>query len=136
MAVAEKEKANTTKNTTNLTKEEARDLVEVFRYMLDAYAFFAEKLGSIQRDHEEAFQVMFKPEAIMQIPETLSQLSEKAPELNKLLTKIFVQLSAYLPQLSNLMALSAENKIKLGQNLKLLAKDFGELQKWIDEVKE
>lgn len=104
--------------------------------MLDAYAFFADKLGTIQKTHKEAYEQMFSPESAMQIPELLSEMAEKKPELNELFTRILIKTSTFLPQINNLMNLSADNKIALGNNLKSLAKDFDELLAWIDKVKE
>lgn len=124
------------KNQGKITKEEAKDLVEMFRYLMDAYSFFAEKLGNIQKTHKEAFEYMLSPDLAMQIPEMLSEIAEKDPELNRLFTRIFVKMSTYFPQIGNLMNLPAESKIKLGKNLKSLAKDFDELLMWIDKVKE
>lgn len=120
-----------------LTKEEAKDLVEMFRYLLDAYGFFAEKLGTIQKEHEEAYKSLFSLEVAEKLPEMLNVLSEKGPrELSKLLTGIFVKMTAYLPRLGKLMDLSAEEKIKLGKNLKSLTKDFDKLLDWIEKTEE
>lgn len=119
-----------------LTKEEALELVEMFRYLLDAYSFFAENLGNVQKTHKEAYENMFSPVSMMKLPEMLSEMAEKAPELNKLFTDIFVKISSYLPQLANLMNLSADEKIQLGKNLRSLANDFDKVRNWIEKVKE
>ena len=119
-----------------LTKEEAIELVEMFRYLMDAYSVFAEGLGNVQRDHKDAYESMLSPASLMEIPEMLSGMAEKAPELNNLLTRIFVKISSYLPQLRNLMNLSADDKIKLGKNLKSLANDFDKVRNWIEKVEE
>jgi hypothetical protein len=119
------------------SKEEIIDLVEMFRYLLDAYGFFAEKLGRIQKDHEEAYKFMFSLELAEKLPEMLSLVSEKGPpELSKLLTRMFVKMSAFLPRIGKLMDLSADEKIKLGKNLKSLAKDFDKLLNWIERMEE
>lgn len=119
-----------------LTKEEAIELVEVLKYLMDAYGFFAERLGKVQKDHKEAYESMFSPTSMMEIPEMLSRMAEKAPELNKLLSGIFIKVSSYLPQLGNLMNLSADDKMKLGKNLKSLANDFDKVCNWIEKVGE
>ena len=79
---------------------------------------------------------MLSPTSMMEIPEMLSRIAEKAPELNKLLLGIFVKVSSYLPQLGNLMNLSADDKMKLGKNLKSLANDFDKMRNWIEKVEE
>jgi hypothetical protein len=107
--------------------EELDGMIEMVRYVLDAYGNFAEKLGTIQRDHKDAFDAMMSPSSIMQLPDMLSKLSEKNPELNNLLTKIFIKMSTFLPQIGNLMNLTAEEKIKLGINLKSTSKDIDAL---------
>lgn len=119
-----------------LTKEEAIELAEMLRFLLDAYGFFAERLGNIQKAHKEAFESMFSLKSAMEIPEMLGEMAEKAPELNELFTRIFIRMASFLPQINNLMNLSATDKIKLGKNLKLIAKDFDEVLEWIEKVKE
>jgi len=121
---------------TKLTKDEAKELVEMYKYMLVAYGQFAETLGKVQQTHKEAYETMFSLEAAARLPEMLSELSEKKPELGKLLTGIFVKIATFLPSLGNLMNLSANEKIQLGRNLKSLSKDFDELLNWIEEVEE
>ena len=125
------------KEANKLPKEEVKDLAEMFRYLLDAYGVFAEKLGKIQKEHEDAYKFMFSLELAEKLPEMLSIVSEKGPpELSKLLTRMFVKMSAFFPRISKLMDLSADEKIKLGKNLKSLAKDFDKLLDWIDKMEE
>jgi hypothetical protein len=119
-----------------LTKDEAKELIEMYKYLLDAYGQFAETLGKIQQSHKEAYASMFSLEAAAKLPEMLSELSDKKPELSKLLTRIFVKMATLFPRLGNLMNLSANDKIQLGQNLKSLTKDFNELLDWADKVKD
>jgi hypothetical protein len=121
-------------NKGKLTKDEAKGLVEMFKYLLNAYGQFAGTLGNIQQTHKEAFASMFSLESAIRLPEILSELSEKQPELGKLLTEILIKLSAFLPRLSNLMNLSAKEKVELGEHLKLLAKDFDKIREWIDKA--
>lgn len=123
-------------NQGKLTKEEARGLVELYKSIFDVYGSFAETLGKIQQTHKEAYENMTSLDTAAKFPEMLSEIAEKKPELNKLFTDIFVRMMTLLPQTNNLMNLSAENKIKLGGNLKLLAKDFGKLLDWISKAKE
>lgn len=117
-----------------LTKDEAKGLVEMFKYLLNAYGQFAETLGRIQQTHKEAFTSMFSLESAIRLPEILNELSEKRPELGKLLTEILIKLSTFLPRLGNLMNLSAKEKVELGEQLKYLAKDFDEIREWIDKA--
>jgi hypothetical protein len=122
------------KEGTQLTKDEVKGLAEMYKYLLDAYGQFAEALGRIQQTHQEAYTSMFSIEAAAKLPEMLSAMSDKAPELSKLLTRVFVKLATFLPSLNNLMNLSATDKIQLGQNLKSLARDFNELIEWIEKA--
>lgn len=124
------------KKEAELSKNEAKNLLEMLRLLMDAYGFFSENLGEIQRDHKEAYESMLSPASMMKIPEMLSELTEKAPELNKLLTGMFVKIASYLPQLTNLVHLSADEKIELGKNLKSLANDFDKLRNWLEKVEE
>ena len=118
-----------------VTREDIKNLVEMFSHLLDAYGSFADTLGKIQKNHEEAYETMFSLELAEKLPEILSVVSEKGPpELGKLLTKIFVKMSTFLPRLGKLMDLSADDKIKLGKNLKSLAKDFGKLLDWVEKM--
>jgi len=119
---------------TEFTKDEIKELAEMYKYLLEAYGLFAETLGKIQKTHENAYASMFSLEAAAKFPELLSELSEKKPELSKLLTNIFVKLATSLPVLNNLMNLPADEKIQLGKNLKSLAKDFKELLEWVENV--
>ena len=116
-----------------LSREEVKDLVEMLRHLLDAYGFFAEKLGEIQETHEEAYEYMFSLESAERLPEALSLMAEKAPELGKLFTSIFVRITTYMPRVNRLMVLSAEEKIRLGKNLRTLAEDIGKLLNWIEK---
>jgi cell fate (sporulation/competence/biofilm development) regulator YlbF (YheA/YmcA/DUF963 family) len=120
-------------NEGKLTKDEAKGLVEMFKYILKAYGQFAETLGNIQQTHKEAFASMFSLESAIRLPEVLSELSEKQPELGKLLTEMLIKLTTLLPRLSNLMSLSAKEKVELGEHLKYLAKDFDKIREWIDK---
>jgi hypothetical protein len=127
MTVNEKEKAR-------LSKEEVKNLVEMLRYLMDAYGFFAEKLGTIQKSHEEAFNSMFSLESAEKLPEMMSIMTERYPEMGKLYTSVFIRMATTMPRVNKLMTLSADEKIKLGESLKTLAKNLDELLEWIDKV--
>lgn len=132
MSSKENKKKETKKE---LKKEEVEDLIEMFRYLMDAYGSFAEKLGNIQKTHKEAYDFMFSLEIAEKLPEILSLVAEEGPpELSKLLIGIFAKMSTYLPRIGKLMDLSADEKIKLGKNLKSLAKDFDRLLDWIEKM--
>ena len=119
-----------------LSKKEVKNLVEMLRYLMDAYGFFAEKLGEIQKTHKEAYEFMFSLELAQKLPEMISFMVEKRPKLGKLYSSIFIRLTTFMPRVNKLMELSADEKIKLGENLKTLAKDFGKLLDWIDKMEE
>ena len=120
-----------------LSREEIEDLVEMFRYLLDAYGSFADTIGKIQKKHEEAYETMFSLELAEKLPEILSVVSERGPpELSKLLTEILVKIASFLPRIGKIMDLSADDKIKLGKNLKTLAKDFEKLLDWVKKMED
>ncbi|MCK4478369.1 hypothetical protein KAU88_07575 [Candidatus Bathyarchaeota archaeon] len=123
-------------NKAKLSKEEVKNLVEMLRYLMDAYGFFAEKLGKIQKSHKEAFDSMFSLESAEKLPEMMSMMVEKAPEMGKLYTSIFIRMMTVMPRINKLMTLSADEKIKLGESLKTLAKDLDKLLEWIDKMEE
>jgi hypothetical protein len=118
-----------------LSNAEAKGLAELYKSLLDAYGQFAETLGRIQLVHGDAYASMFSLEAAARLPEMLSQISDTKPELSKLLTTVFVKMATLLPRLSNLMNLSATEKIQLGENLRSLARDFAELIDWTEKNK-
>ena len=113
--------------TATITPKAVDGMLEMIRYLMDAYGNFAEKLGTIQRDHKGAFDVMMSPTSMMQLPARLNKLSEKNPELSNLLAKLVLQMSIFLPQIANLINLTAEEKIKLGVSLKSISKDIDTL---------
>ena len=120
-----------------VTKEDIKNLVEMFSHLLESYGSFADSLGKVQKTHEEAYETMFSLELAESLPEILSAVSEKGPpELSKLFTKVFVKMSIVLPRIGKLMDLSADDKLKLGKNLKSLAKDFNKLVDWIEKMEE
>ncbi|MCW3985430.1 MAG: hypothetical protein NWE91_03340 [Candidatus Bathyarchaeota archaeon] len=123
-------------NKAKLSKEEVKNLVEMLRYLMDAYGLFAEKLGKIQKSHKEAFDSMFSLESAEKLPEVMSMIVEKAPEMGKLYTSIFIRMMTVMPRINKLMTLSADEKIKLGESLKTLAKDLDKLLEWIDKMEE
>lgn len=58
---------------------------------------------------------------------------ETPPELGRLVVTIFAKMTAFLPRITNIMELTADDKIKLGENLKSLAKDFKKLREWFEK---
>lgn len=118
------------------SKKEVKNLVEMLRYLMDAYGFFAEKLGDIQKTHKEAYETMFSLEVAEKLPEMVSFMTEKIPELGELYTSIFIRLTTFMPKINRLMELSADEKIKVGKNLKTLAKDLDKLLDWLDKMEE
>lgn len=127
----------TTKREERLNKETAIALVEMFSELMDAYARFSGTLGKIQKTHEEAYKSMFSLETLSKFPEVLTKImKEEPPELSRLIVSILSKMTAFLPQISRIMELSAEDKIKLSENLKSLAKDFKKLLEWVQKEKE
>lgn len=117
-----------------LKKEEVISLVEMFAELMSAYGLFAESLGKIQKTHKEAYEDIFSLEAIEKLPEMLSKvMEEQPPELGRLVVTIFAKMTAFVPKIANIMELSADDKIKLGENLKSLARDFRKLREWAEK---
>lgn len=127
------EKAVKEKN--KLDKEEYFSLVDMFSELMNAYGSFAESLGKVQKNHKEAYKEMFSLETMEKLPEMLNiAMDEKTPpELCRLVVTIFAKMTAFLPRITNMMELTADGKIKLGENLKSLAKDFKKLREWIEK---
>ena len=120
-----------------LSKEEVVSLVEMFAELMNAYGNFSGSLGKIQKTHEEAYEHIFSLEAITKLPEMLDKvMEEQPPELSRLVVRIFSKMTAFLPRVVRMMELSADDKIKLGENLKSLAKDFRKLLEWTEKEKE
>lgn len=116
-----------------LEKEEAIGLVDMFAELMNAYGSFAGNLGKIQKTHKEAYADMFSLETIERLPEMLSNLMKEAPEVGKLVITIFAKMTAFLPRITKIMELPADDKIALGENLKSLAKDFRKLQEYVEK---
>ena len=124
----------TNKTKPELKLEEITTLVEMFSELMNAYGTFAGNLGTIHKTNEEAYNHVFSFESMGRLPEILDEMGEKAPpELNKLFIQIFSKMTSYLPMINKIMDLSADQKIKLGKNLKSLAKDFEKLSAWINK---
>lgn len=121
------------KEKAKLEKEEVISLVEMFAELMSAYGSFAGSLGKIQKTHEEAYEDMFSFEAIERLPEMLSNVMKEAPEVGKLVITIFAKMTAFLPRITKIMELPADDKIALGENLKSLAKDFRKLREWVEK---
>ena len=58
---------------------------------------------------------------------------ETPPELGRLVVTIFAKMTAFLPRIAHIMELTADDKIKLSENLKSLAKDFKKLREWFEK---
>ena len=121
------------KEKAKLEKEEVFGLVEMFEELMSAYGSFAGNLGKIQKNHEEAYKEMFSLQAIERLPEMLSNVMTEAPEVGKLVVTIFAKMTAFLPRITNIMELPADDKIVLGENLKSLAKDFRKLRELVEK---
>lgn len=119
-----------------MDKEEYIGLVDMFSELMSAYGSFASSLGKIQKEHKETYNELFSIEAAMKLPEILNRVMDAdfPPELGRLVITIFAKLTSFLPRITNIMELSADDKIKLGENLKGLAKDFKKLREWFEKV--
>ena len=119
-----------------LGKEEYISLADMFSELMNAYGSFAESLGKVQKNHKEAYKEIFSLKTMEKLPEILNiAMDEKTPpELGRLVVTIFAKMTAFLPRISNMMELTADDKIKLGENLKSLAKDFKKLREWPEKL--
>lgn len=125
------------KEKNKLEKEELISLVDMFSELMNAYGSFAGSLGKIQKNHKEAYEEIFSLEAIEKLPDILNKLmdEETPPELGRLVVTIFAKMTAFLPRIAHIMELTADDKIKLSENLKSLAKDFKKLREWFEKEK-
>jgi len=95
--------------------------------MMSAIGKFAETLGKVEKNYEEAF-LAFK--TIGQSPRLLETLIGKAPpETIGVFMKLIIRMTVVQSQLSKLMELSADEKIKLGKDLIDIAEEFKKLIK-------
>lgn len=118
-------------------KEEVKSLVDMFADIMNAYGSFSENLGKIQKTHDETYKYMFSIEFAEKIPEMLAKVTEEGPpELSKLLVRLYVKMVTFLPRIGKIMDLSADEKIKLGKNLKSLANDYRKLLDWVEKIEE
>ena len=117
-----------------LSEDEVITVIDMFKDLMNAYGSFAESLGRIQKEHEEAYQEMFSLETAERLPKLLSRIMVEDPDLAQLVVTILAKMSSFLPMISNIMDLSADEKIRLGKNLKSLAEDFESLRKRIKEA--
>ena len=122
------------KKEAKLERQDVISLVEMFAELMNAYGSFAGSLGKIQKENEEAYEQIFSLEMIEKLPELFSKLAEEGPpELSNLFFKIFAKMAGYLPRISKIMELSADDKLILARNLKSLAKDFRKLLEWAEK---
>lgn len=127
--------AEETEETEELPIEDYKNLVKMFKGLLDTYGSFATELGEIHKHQEKAYKAMFSLDLAEKMPEILGIVAEKGPpELSRFLTKMFFKISVFLPRIGKLMDLSANEKIKLGKNLKSLAKDFDKMLDWVEKM--
>jgi len=102
------------------------DEIDIFKLMrsavdlLKAYAEFTKKLGEIQLANEESLRILL--ELGEKAPALFKSLAEKSdPSEFGVIIKTFLELFDLAPKLDNLMALSGEEKIELGENLRRIA---------------
>jgi hypothetical protein len=107
-------------------------LMKAFVDMLKAYAQLAKRVGTIQRDNEEAFESLTYLGSMA--PQIVQMLAKKAPPAEfGAFIKAFMELLELAPKLDNIMKLSAEEKIEVGNKLENIANT---LEQMISKVKE
>jgi len=107
-------------------------LMEVFSTIVDSYGDFAISVGNIEKKDPKVFEAL---EYLGQMtPELMSRIVEtQPPEIVGLFMRILVRMSTLGPQMSKLMDQPAEEKIRLGEEMKEFAKDFRDLLRKMGE---
>lgn len=99
---------------------DADKLMKAFVEMLKAYSEMAIRIGTVQRNNQDAFESLTYLGSIA--PELVKMLAKKAPpaELGAFI-QAFLDLVELAPKLDTLMSLSAEEKVEVGQKLGAIA---------------
>lgn len=115
-------------------KVDIDSLMKAFVQMLRVYAELARKIGTLQRDNKDAFEAIGYLGSIG--PQIIQTLAKRTPpeELGAFI-KAFMQLLEIAPKLDNIMKLSADEKIEVGELLEKIADTFDEMLKEIQEKK-
>lgn len=113
-------------------KIDVKSLFRAFTQMLRVYGEMGKKIGTIQKDNKDAFEALIYLGSIA--PQFMQILAKKAPpaELGAFI-KAFLELLELAPKLENLMKLSAEEKIQVGERLEKIADTLEEMFKKIEE---
>lgn len=115
-----------------IEKIDINSLFRAFIQMLRVYGEMGKKIGTVQRDNEDAFEAISYLGSIA--PQFMQILAKKAPpaELGAFI-KSFMELLELAPKLENIMKLSADEKIEVGERLEKIANTLEETFKKIEE---
>lgn len=108
-------------------------LMRAFVEMLKAYSDLAQRIGTIQKDNNEAFESLTYLGSMA--PQMVKMLSEKAPPAEfGAFIKAFMDLLELAPKLDELMKLPAEEKIEIGKRISEIAFTLEEMINKMAEV--
>lgn len=112
-----------------LKKVEEIDAYKLFNtlvQMLRLYGEMGKRIGTLQRDNQDTFEAIGYLGSIA--PQFMQALAKKSPpEELGVLVKTFLELFELSPKLENMMKLSAEEKIKIGERLIDIANTLEEM---------
>jgi len=109
-------------------------LMKAFVEMLRAYSEMAKRIGVIQRDNKDAFESLTYLSSIA--PQIVKMLAKKAPPAEfGAFIQAFMDLVELAPKLNELMKLTAEEKIEVGERLEKIANTLEEMINKVSEEK-
>jgi len=108
---------------------EENDLLDMLVKTLCLYGNYVESFGKIHKQHEKIFELAEELAKNPILPELVVSIVDKnMPEIAGILLKIMSEVTNIAPQMNRFMELSADEKIRLGKDIKAVAKDFDELK--------
>ncbi|RLI21526.1 hypothetical protein DRO54_03510 [Candidatus Bathyarchaeota archaeon] len=115
-----------------IEKIDIKSLMNAFIGILRAYADLAKRIGKIQKDNQEAFEAMQYLGLVA--PKLLQELAKKSPPAEfGVFVKTLIDLVELAPKLNNIMELSAEEKINVGERLMSIANTLDGMLKKMQE---
>jgi len=110
----------------SLKEVDVDKVMRAFVEILKVYGDLAKRIGVIQRDNKEAFEAITYISSMA--PQIMQILAKKAPPAEfGAFIKAFMELLELAPKLDNLMKLSAEEKIEVGERVEKIANTFEEM---------
>jgi hypothetical protein len=105
------------------------DLINMLVETMRVYGDFVEGFGHVHKKYGKVFELAKDFTNTPISPELIGYLADKAtPEMAGIFLKIMLKVTSIAPQMNRFMELSAEEKVKLGKDIKSIAKDFEKLK--------